>query len=531
MDFLNGFQKRMKSVSRFAVLLSNSMQKTTWKKYGIETTDEQINVLFAVLLYVMELSLKEENCTLDDIASYVSDICKEYFDQPLQFSQSKELADFIVNTILGNDGSMMYFKAYNFEKKQYQQLSVDYIANKVVYLENGVRRTSYFLTDNGYNMILSTMELENNLKLTVSEMLFKLHLEKADYGKAVNDIKNVFEGLRIQTKKIQEAMRKIRQNALSYSVEEYREIVEENMGAIEESRDKFQMHREVVLQRVSEYEEKEISLKGMKKEEKENLNNLKIIEDYLSRALDEQQKIFSQHFTLKSLYAKELENYTAMSLVKRYNFRTELYDKVLENAELLQYMHKVFSTLFLKNVEKVYHPAKALEKQQRIRKKKAEDAELELEWEEEAYQEEQKQKNMEKMEKYRKSLTFLLEKLVAKQRMTLEELFSTISDEEKEILVPNLEIFREILIELLTGQNINITELKKEKESHFVEEMVKFQLNEMLLEIVETNQWNSLQWLDVKKAENEKKVRIENVRNEDGDIRAIQCSDLIFEIG
>ena len=78
-----------------------------------------------------------------------------------------------------------------------------------------MRRTSYYLTEEGYNMVLSTMELENNLKLTVHEMLFKLHLEKADYGRAVNDIKNVFDQLRIQTQKIQEAMQRIRQNALS----------------------------------------------------------------------------------------------------------------------------------------------------------------------------------------------------------------------------------------------------------------------------------------------------------------------------
>lgn len=62
---------------------------------------------------------------------------------------------------------------------------MQYLANKVIYLENGVRRTSYYLTEDGYNMVLSTMEMENNLKLTVHEMLFKMHLEKADYGRAV----------------------------------------------------------------------------------------------------------------------------------------------------------------------------------------------------------------------------------------------------------------------------------------------------------------------------------------------------------
>ena len=74
----------------------------------------------------------------------------------------------------------MYFKAFDYEKRTYKEINIRYIDNKVVYLENGVRRTSYYLTDEGYNMMLSTMEMENNLKLSVHEMLFKLHLEKAD---------------------------------------------------------------------------------------------------------------------------------------------------------------------------------------------------------------------------------------------------------------------------------------------------------------------------------------------------------------
>ena len=73
-----------------------------------------------------------------------------------------------------------------------KDINIRYIDNKVVYLESGVRRTSYYLTDEGYNMLLATMEMENNLKLSVHEMLFKLHLEKADYNRAVDDIKNIF---------------------------------------------------------------------------------------------------------------------------------------------------------------------------------------------------------------------------------------------------------------------------------------------------------------------------------------------------
>ncbi len=71
MDFLKDFPKRMKSVGRYAVLINNSLQKTTWKQYGIEGMEDQINMIFTVLLFLMEYSLREEDCTLDQIAEFI----------------------------------------------------------------------------------------------------------------------------------------------------------------------------------------------------------------------------------------------------------------------------------------------------------------------------------------------------------------------------------------------------------------------------------------------------------------------------
>ena len=70
-DFLKNFPKRMKNVGLYSLLVQNSFQKTTWKQYGFIKSHEQINMIFAVLLYIMEQSLKEENCTLDDIGVYI----------------------------------------------------------------------------------------------------------------------------------------------------------------------------------------------------------------------------------------------------------------------------------------------------------------------------------------------------------------------------------------------------------------------------------------------------------------------------
>ena len=67
-------------------------------------------------------------------------------------------------------------------------MHISYVANRIVYLDQEVRRTSYYLTDDGYNLILSTLEIENNMKFTIHGMIFRMHLEKQSYDKAVDEI-------------------------------------------------------------------------------------------------------------------------------------------------------------------------------------------------------------------------------------------------------------------------------------------------------------------------------------------------------
>ena len=288
----------MKNVGSYAFLFKNSMAKTTWKQYGFEDFYEQTNMIFIVLLFIMEQSLKDEPCTMDDIGSFIDTVNMKSFKKPISYEECKELGDFIINVILGNQGKVMYFKGYDFQEDEYKSIHISFISNKPVYIEGDIRRTSYFLTDDGYNLMLSTLEMESNMLLTIHEMIFKLHIEKASYDKAVDDVKNIFNQLRIQYQRIKEAMRKIKQNALSYSILDYKVLLEDNLETIADTSKKFAGYRENIRERVMTLEEQDINIKKLGKEDIDNLYNLKIIEDYLSRVIDEHQQILKTHFEL-----------------------------------------------------------------------------------------------------------------------------------------------------------------------------------------------------------------------------------------
>lgn len=536
-EFLKNFPKRMKNVGLYGVLIQNSIQKTSWKQFGIVKFDEQMNLIFAVMLYIMEQSLKEENCTMDDIGAYIDTVNTRYLGKEISYEDCRKLGDFIVNVVLSNEGRAMYFDGYDFEEGGYQPIHISYVANRIVYLDQEVRRTSYYLTDDGYNLILSTLEIENNMKLTIHEMIFQMHLEKQSYDKAVDEIKNVFNLMRIQLQKIQEAMGKIRRNALNYSVKDYEEILLENLDTISDTKEKFQKYRELVRSRVKKLEEENINVRRLGEKEEENLENLRIIENYLNRTIDEHQKILSSHFDLKALYTRELESLSQMSLIRRFSLRNDFYDNVLENPSALGRLDYFLRPLFNREPEKIYNLNKALQYQKPSARTEEEDTEEMLDFDEEAYLEEQERRRQEKLKRYENSLGFLLEQADEKGEISLAAVREHIRDDKEKIqemqnqLIPNVEIFKEIMVELIRNKEIDMEALKKERSEFIQDQTSDFQLNEMLLLLSEERfSDKKIRKIEVYRIEDGSTVMFENVQSEKGEKKNIRCSNILIRI-
>ena len=532
-EFLKNFPRRMKNVGLYAVIIQNSSQKLSWKQYGFTKFDEQINLLFGVLLYIMEQSLKEEKCTMDDIATYIDTINVQYLRKDISYEQCHQLGDFIVNTVLSNEGRPMYFEGYDFEKNGYEEMHISYVANKIVYVENEVRRTSYYLTDDGYNLLLSTLEIEDNMKFNIHEIIFRLHLEKQSYDKAVNDIKNVFNLMRIQFQRVQEAMRQIRRNALSYSVDEYEELLVGNLNTITDTKKKFQEYRTVIQERVKDLEEENINIRKLSKKEQQDLNNLRVIEEYLTRVLDEHQKILNSHFDLKILYTEELERLSQARLIQRFSMRRDFYDKVLKQADTLENMDMFLRPLFNRNPEKIYNLNKAFSYEKSVNAGTEKDTEEEVDFDEEAFRREKEEKLQKKLFVYEKSLQYLLEKASVTGEVSLGQLKDRLDiyPEEKEVFIPNVDVFKEIMVELIRNRTIDIATLKKERREYIQEQPDGFQLNEMILKLVEEQpENNDIAKIEVERLENEEAITFSEIKDEENRRKTIRCSNVLIRL-
>lgn len=532
-EFLNQFSKRMKHVGRYAILFQNSNGKTTWKQYGFVNNTEQINLIFAVLLYIMEHSLKEDVCTIDDIGAYIDQLNMQYFQKNIGYKECKELGDFIVNVILSNEGKAMYFQGYDFLEKDYESIHISYVANRIVYVDSDLKRTSYYLTDDGYNLLLSTLEIENNMKLTIHEMIFNMHMERQNYDKAVDEIKNIFQLLRIQMQKIQEAMGRIRRNALNYSVSEYQEILDENLETISDTKKKFQSYRELVKARTKDLEDLNFNVKKLDAKEEEKLQNLRVIEQYLTRTIDEHQKILGSHFDLKSLYTHELELLSQMCMIKRFSFRNEFYDQVLEHPEALEGMDLFFRPLFLREPEKIYNLNKAMELQRPIGKKAVKEIDEVMDFGDDEWQKEEEKRQKQKRKKYENCLELLLQEAIKKGSVSLEDMGKIVNEDDilLQKMIPSAEIFKEIMVELIKTREIPIKALKKEKSEFISDTSNGFEVNEMLLEILEEeNISEKIDKIYIEPLEDGKVIEFYKVKDEKDREKKIRCSNIQIRI-
>ena len=121
-----------------------------------------------------------------------------------------------------------------------------------------------------------------------------------------------------------------------------------------------------------------------------------------------------------------------MSLIRRFPLRTGLYDRILENAGALAGLEYFLRPLFNRDGEKIYNLNKAFQYQRLSKKNEEADTEEALDFDEEAWQAERERIQREKIKRYRKSLSCLIEKASEKGEISLQELGGSLTLEEKE---------------------------------------------------------------------------------------------------
>ena len=220
-----------------------------------------------------------------------------------------------------------------------------------------------------------------------------------------------------------------------------------------------------------------------------------------------------------------------MTLIKRFNLRSELFDPILKEPGHLQSLEYFIRPLLNKNADKTYNINKSVEIQKPIRAKQIEEDEEVLEIDDEKWQEERHQKQRERLLLYNESLLVILTLAKKRGNISLSEIKEYLENKYSQ-LIPTVEIFKEIIIEMLRNSEIEISELKEERRDYLLESSnLEFQLNESILEIMDNHSYLAdINKIITYKIEGADQVIFENVNSSSGTIKRVLCSDISFEI-
>lgn len=171
--------------------------------------------------------------------------------------------------------------------------------------------------------------------------------------------------------------------------------------------------------------------------------------------------------------------------------------------------------------------------QRPVRKREEENSEEILDFDEEAWQEEQERMRREKLKKYEISLNRILSYAAAGGEISLQEICvrTQENEEEREQLIPSVGIFKEIMVELIKNREIDIELLKKERSEYLQDRPGEFQLNDMLLQLAEEYPENrSIRRIETYRMRDGDTVTFENIEDENGRRKSIRCSNVLIRV-
>lgn len=323
-------------------------------------------------------------------------------------------------------------------------------------------------------------------------------------------------------------MNRIRRNPLAYTTEDYRQMLSGDLTTIEETRKKFETYKTMVVNEADKLEQAGINLRDLTKEEKEKLLHLKNIGNYLTHVLEDYQQILLRHYDLKRLYSEELERMTQMSMIKRFSLRNELYEKVLLDASLLDDLDIFISPLFSNVPEKIYNPNMALMLQKPSRKAEEKTGEIELDFDEEEYLLEKERERKERLKKYDHCLSELLKDILENND---EIRLSDLTPQKMAALVPDVEIFKEVMIEFLKNGVFDLVKMRSERLQTIESTELIFNIGELLLELTdEKEEFSGIQRIEAFKIDSAAPIIIKNVAEPDGRLKSIRCSDVLLRV-
>ena len=347
--FLEGFEKRMQIVAIVESIVNRRNKNTEIEKLFKENQFE--NVVFSVLVFIMEKTLSEDSeCNIKAISGFLLSILPNYYDIKISTDMATQIAEYIIKNVLQNEGLPVYFPVMKYASEKWEQMRVKLIDDKVVET-NDTYSITYVLTDQGYDFLFRTKEVDQEISFSVEEFKLRELIKRKNYKKALQQSINLIQMVRQKKKDIQQFMLKVRENIYEVDISKFEDLINSTYDLLSEE---YQVLGEIMgMVKLSEqrlHEEYRLSGKlgeDIRKAQKE----ISQIRGNLSTTLSEQRDLILSRQSLSKIYVETIKEAFSYTLEKRFDFEEEILHKLEKcTDDSISRLWQMVNSLFLPNV-------------------------------------------------------------------------------------------------------------------------------------------------------------------------------------
>ncbi|MBP1917707.1 hypothetical protein [Youngiibacter multivorans] len=321
-EFLEGFHQRMQLIGVVDALINRRNKKAELENPIGDKEFE--NLIFSVLVFIMEKTLtEEEECTIKTISGFVEKIITENYIYPGARDQALPITEYIIKTILQFDGKNTYYPVMNYETAEWSQLRIKLLNEKVEDRPQGYV-SIYSLTDQGYDFLFRTKEVDSELSFSVEEFKLRELIKRKNYKKALQQSSSLVQMVRQKKRDLEQFIQSARGNIQDLDLTKFDELISSTYKLLLEEY-KALGDIENLVRKSEERIRTDYGLHGeLTPDLKKAQMELKKIQQNLSSARKEQMNLINEREGSYKILKSTLEESFQFTTQKRFDFEQEI---------------------------------------------------------------------------------------------------------------------------------------------------------------------------------------------------------------
>jgi len=383
LELLEGFEQRMKLVAAIDSIINRGNRNMELER--LFEPGQLDNIILSVLVFIMEKTLTEdEDCTLDSIANFLAQIIPEYFS-PEQGDKSfvsearraslspgspeimRRLSEYIVKDILQNGGEARYYPVMRYGQGM-EQVRIRLIDDKLIDDQRGYI-INYQLTDQGYDLLFRTKEVEQEISFTIEELKLRELIKRKNYKKAIGQSANLVQMIRQKKNDIRQFVQKVRENIYEVNIEEFERLVSGTYSLLEEEYSMMSEIREMIVLSEERLREEADTRGALDEQMAKARSEIAVIRRNINLTISEQKELILERLSLSRIYKETIADSFALSRARYYDFEQTIL-KPLETCResKISSLWQLLNPLFEPNPDRILNLLTVYERQAQLRK-------------------------------------------------------------------------------------------------------------------------------------------------------------------